>query len=395
MGRDEIHVVVIDDDYEDYLILKDLLSDVRGTRYRTEWISSSQEGLHRIRQQEADVYLLDYHLDSRTGLDILEEVNKENLRRPLILLTAQGDYSVDLAAMQKGASDYLSKTKLSSDLLERSIRYSIKRAQDQVQLEENQKLKLGKEVAELANKTKSEFLAYISHEIKNPLSTILGLSELSQDPETTEAERLHFAAVIHRSAKTLLNLVNDTLDLSRIESGKIEISRDPVLWRSLVHEVIESLKPKATSKGIALNFAAGENLPELILTDPHRFRQILINLLGNALKFTDTGFIDVDCDLDLKGNLVISVQDTGIGIAPEESRHLFTPYGQANSKIHQKYGGTGMGLSISKKLAQALGGDLVLTQSTPGAGSTFTWSLIQEPESALKNQLSGSDSPRV
>jgi signal transduction histidine kinase len=386
-------VAIIDDDYDDFLMIRDLLTDVEGTEYQTQWISNSAKALEVLRQQSADVYLIDYRLDAKTGLDVLEELGKENLKKPVIFLTAQGDRAIDLAAMKKGAADYLSKLNLTSDVLERSIRYSTKRMQDQEQLKETQKLKVAKEAAELANRAKSEFLAHMSHEIRTPLAAILGFAELSLESETSEAEKIEYITIIKRSAGQLLELLNHTLEISKIESGNIHISPRTFFWRPLVYEVMELLNPKVTAKGITLNCQINSKIPAALRSDPLRFRQILTNLIGNAVKFTDHGEINIVCDVIFNaasplGELSIKIKDTGIGMSLEEQTRLFQPYEQASRQSGLKYGGTGLGLDISKKLARAVGGELLLSRSEKGIGSEFSWTLsrcfVTESQSAAK-----------
>ena len=244
-----------------------------------------------------------------------------------------------------------------------------------------EKLKIEKEAAEIASHTKSQFLANMSHEIRTPLGAILGFAELALDPAKSEKEKTEFVGTIKRNGEHLLDLINDILDLSMVESGNIKIVSEDFLWRSVVNDVIQLLKPKAIAKAIALNYRIDDKSAEFFKSDSHRFRQILMNLIGNAIKFTNSGKIDISCEAKLDtnnsiSNLIVSVQDTGIGISADEQKTLFQPFIQANPKLTRKYGGTGLGLDLSRKFARAIGGDIVITQSTLGIGSVFTLTLL-------------------
>lgn len=255
-----------------------------------------------------------------------------------------------------------------------AVRYDI----TEKKLAEN--LKIEKEAAEIASHAKSQFLANMSHEIRTPLGAILGFAELALDPSKSEKEKTEFVGTIKRNGEHLLELVNDILDLSMVESGNIKIVSEDFLWRSVVNDVIQLLKPKAITKGIALNYCIDDKSAEFFKSDSHRFRQILVNLVGNAIKFTDSGKIGISCKVKLDTNnstynLIVSVQDTGIGISAEEQKKLFQPFEQANPNLTRTYGGTGLGLDLSRKFARAIGGDIVIIQSTPGIGSVFTLTL--------------------
>lgn len=225
---------------------------------------------------------------------------------------------------------------------------------------------------ESANLAKSSFLANISHELRTPLGAVLGYANLLQEKNASPSERLLFAQIIERNGQQLARLVDDLLDLSKVEAGRIELEKIPVELSEILAEVLNLLNISARKKSISLHVTFSELVPESILTDPVRFKQILTNIIGNAVKFTDRGAVDVRVRYsDLLG-IQISVKDTGRGIAYNELDKLFKPFSQADASMTRKYGGTGLGLNFSRELARLLGGDLQLTWSKPGEGSEFT-----------------------
>jgi two-component system CheB/CheR fusion protein len=231
--------------------------------------------------------------------------------------------------------------------------------------------------AEEASSAKSNFLANISHEIRTPLSAITGFSELLSDSLAAKGEAGEYAAAIHRNVTYLRQLLDDVLDMSKIEAGKLSIDKSPINVRRLVSDVIAMTRPKADAKGIKVDFSVAQSAPELIVSDPIRLKQILINLLDNSVKFTEAGRVEITIDAsDFAGalsgkQLSFSVKDTGIGISEQEKARLFEPFSQADPSITRRYGGTGLGLVLSRKLALLLGGDLFLKQSSAGQGSEF------------------------
>ena len=230
-----------------------------------------------------------------------------------------------------------------------------------------------KEAAEAASRAKSEFLANMSHEIRTPITAIIGFADLLLTPSQTSSDRADCIQIVRRNAKSLLELINDILDLSKIEAGQMTSEKIDCDLPQLMSDLLSTMKPRAAEK--ALNFSVDFNgkIPRGIQTDAMKFRQILVNLLGNAIKFTEKGsvLVRVSWRPGEKSNLLrVEVTDTGIGITPEQSNRLFQPFTQADESTTRRFGGTGLGLTISRRLARLLGGDITL-QSEPGVGSTF------------------------
>lgn len=245
-----------------------------------------------------------------------------------------------------------------------------------------------------ANAAKTRFLANVSHEIRTPLNGILGMaSELSESP--LNADQAKCLRVIEQSGTVLLGTINDVLDLSRIEAGRLATENHPFVLRDLVEAACALYSARAREKSLALKLHVQENLPPVLMGDEMRIRQILHNLVANAVKFTATGGVTIRVRSDLEGSrLVIAVQDTGPGIEREAQARIFEPFLQADSSVTRQHGGSGLGLSISRQLCQAMGGDLSVV-SRPGHGATFFCDLPLQTASAEQVREAHSTPPPV
>jgi signal transduction histidine kinase/CheY-like chemotaxis protein len=234
-------------------------------------------------------------------------------------------------------------------------------------------LRCAKEQAEEASRAKDLFLSHMSHEIRTPLTAILGFAELLADPDTPPDDLRRHARTVHSNAEHLLSLVNDILDFSKIEAGKMHPEFVACNPADIVRQLDAIFAPQARRKGVAFEIETDPDFPHASLTDPTRLRQILFNLVGNAVKFTDSGTIRIRAAL--RGDrLEFAVHDTGVGMTPEQLGRVFKPFTQADASTTRRFGGTGLGLSISHRLAELLGGS-IRVESTPGRGSCFTLSL--------------------
>jgi PAS domain S-box-containing protein len=266
-------------------------------------------------------------------------------------------------------------SELASDL---AIGLSVLRLRRSRELAEEQLLQ-AKVAAEAANLAKSAFLANMSHEIRTPLGAIMGFSDLVIDPEVDSSEKKNYVAAIQRNGELLANIVNDILDLSKVEAGKLEVQSQEVLLSEVLQDTHTLLNLQAKAKGIDLIITVDDNVSDFLNTDQLRLRQVLLNVIGNAIKFTIMGSVQVSVfeQISVGGRnlLHFAVKDTGRGIPSDQIGKLFSPFFQADDSSKRKYGGTGLGLVLSKRLSNLLGGDTVLTQSELGSGSTFTISI--------------------
>lgn len=251
-----------------------------------------------------------------------------------------------------------------------------------------------KQAADEANRMKSQFLANVSHEIRTPLGAIVGFSDLLVRKKVTETERLEYAGAIQRNGKLLSSLINELLDLSKVEAGKLEVESVEFDLPDFLRDVTNTCNQMAKQKRLKLISVCKTALPEAIVSDPTRIKQILLNLVGNAIKFCDKGSVTIDIDelnsseASNPDHLIFTIIDTGIGIPKEKHSKLFQEFSQADPSTTRRFGGTGLGLVLSRKLARALGGDVNLVESEPGRGSKFQFMLpliVRREEQVITN----------
>jgi signal transduction histidine kinase len=234
------------------------------------------------------------------------------------------------------------------------------------------------ETAQEADRIKSSFLATMSHELRTPLNSIIGFTRILLQGlvGTLNNEQAKQLGMVQDSARHLLNLINDVLDISKIEAGQLEITREPFDLPTTIESVIETIRPLADKKGLAINSEIGSEARQNV-SDRRRFEQVLINLIDNAIKFTEQGEVRIECRV-VNGHILTRVRDTGIGIQPGDVKTLFQPFKQIDAGNSRQHDGTGLGLSICKKLVELLGGE-IWAESEWGGGSTFSFSLPSHP----------------
>jgi signal transduction histidine kinase len=403
MIKKEVKILMIDDDKEDFIIVRDIIRDISQQKYIIDWRGSYEEGMKSISEKNHDIYLIDYKLGPKTGLELIKKAIENGCESPLIILTGVNNFDIDNQAMNAGASDYLVKDTLSCQSLGSSIRYAIsnnnhkkemlelntaleKRVKSRtVILEETlNKLEISqnelieaKNKAEKASHAKTDFLSSMSHEIRTPLNAIIGFTNVVLDSDLNKDQKKYLDA-IKTSGDVLMVLINDILDLAKVEEGKMTFNCNPFKLSSSISEILQIFGSKMDETKLKLIENFDSSIPEVLIGDSVRLNQIIINLVGNAFKFTKKGEITVGVKMldEVKEyvNLEFYVKDTGIGISENNQQTIFDKFQQATFNTSNFNIGSGLGLTIAKKLIEMQGGSIKVN-SKIDVGSTFSFTL--------------------
>ncbi len=365
MEQEALTLLLVEDDPGDARLIRELLTESGADNYHLLYADTLADGLAWLNRGEIDVVLQDLTLPDGHGLDCVRRVRRHAGRVPLVVLTSLNDEKLALQAVQEGAQDYLVKGTINGHALGRCLRYAIERERLKSEL------KAARDEAVEAVRLKSEFLANVSHELRTPLTAILGFSALlRRNPHgTCDVRQLRQLELIHENGTHLLAVINDLLDLSKIEAGRVSITVEEIDPAAAVTQAVETLLPLAEERDIDLEVVVHSNLPTLF-TDPLRLQQILLNLGGNAIKFTREGRVTFTVAEGPEG-LAYVVHDTGIGIPAAALPTIFDKFRQADGSSTREHEGTGLGLSVSRSLAHLLGGEIKVVSGV-GEGSTFT-----------------------
>ncbi len=358
-------VLIVDDVQLNLDLMKDILSE---QGYMIATAKNGKSAIAKARAHRFDLILLDIILPDIDGFEVYENLksNQQTQAIPIIFLTAKKEKDSIIKGFQLGAVDYIPKPFSKEELVARvNLHLTLRKTQEE--------LIHSKEMAEAATKAKAIFLANMSHEIRTPMNGIVGMVDIMKGTPLSKEQR-DFLEIIEISGENLLMIINDVLDFSKIEAGQITFESIRFKLGDEVGEVIKLLKYKADQKGLELSFNIAPHVPEILVGDPLRLKQVLINLCNNSIKFTSDGFVKIHVDVvsssENKIRLKFEVQDSGIGISHENQLKLFKSFSQADTSTTRKFGGTGLGLAISKNLVQLMNGEIGI-KSKEGEGAIF------------------------
>lgn len=369
MDGKHIKILLVEDNPGDARLIEEYLSESKYSKFECIWVQRLEEALETWADIRPDVVLLDLSLPGSRGFETFAKAYAEISDRPIVVLTGLDDELLAVKTVDEGAQDYLVKGHVDASLLERVVRYAMGRHKIQRELRE------ARDAAEAASRAKSAFLRNMSHELKTPLTAILGYAELllHEVAGPLNDQQKKASESIHRSGKHLMSLISDLLDLAKVEVGKVQVDLGPVDLRQVIDWSLPMVSDRAMKNKVELSAEISDGLSH-VLANERAVRQVMLNLLTNAIKFSPEGG-EVSITTRTDGDqVIVDVADTGLGISPDEIEKVFDPFERSEREDSRRIEGTGLGLPLVKGLLVAMGGTIEAT-SVLGTGSCFTFTL--------------------
>ncbi|MEH2266187.1 ATP-binding response regulator [Nostoc sp.] len=380
-----LKILVVDDDEVDRMAVRSALTEA-GVQMELSEVSDSNDAFSALSTTAYDCVFLDYRLPLQDGLTLIQQLRYSEIQVPLVILTGQGDEQITGELIKAGATDYLSKSRISPENLAQVLRSAIRiyRAEMQATLakeeliRKNQELERQQQHIQMQNfklletsRLKSHFLATMSHELRTPMNAIIGFSQILLRPKFGQLthQQADMVERILNNGKHLLMLLNEVLDFSKLEVGRLDLKAEIFDVSKIVNQAVNEMRSLADAKNVSL-LVQNDLQNSSVFNDPVRIKQILVNLLSNAIKFTESGEIWVEVKELPEKRVAIIVRDTGIGIASRDFKRIFEAFRQVDQTITRKYQGTGLGLAIVDSLVRMMGGKIFL-ESKVGMGSIF------------------------
>ncbi|HDP16331.1 MAG TPA: hybrid sensor histidine kinase/response regulator [Candidatus Omnitrophica bacterium] len=379
MEKEKLKILLVEDNPTDALIVKKKLQRDSSFDYDITHAVSGEDGMSVLEKEKFDIILLDYNLPKKSGMETLQEIKKRDIKMPVVMITGQGDEAVAVRFMKEGAADYIPKREGYEDSVPLMIRKTVmeyraglekERFRKEIALKKDELEKTNQKLMEL-DRMKSDFVANVVHELRTPLAIIKGNVDNLVKGYAGEiaAKQKEILEDIFKVSERLARLVNNLLDLAKIESGAMKLEKENLDIVGLASEVLEGFEKLAKDKGMAINNEF--STPSIIVNaDRDKLTQVFVNFLGNAVKFTDKGSVTVRI-IDLQDEVQVEIRDTGPGISKEEIDKIFDKFVRI---VAERKEGTGLGLPIAKDIITLHKGR-VRVESTPGKGSTFIFNL--------------------
>ena len=380
MRQETPTILIIDDMKQNIQVLGSILE-----KYGIDIVatSSGRQGIELAGRMSVDLILLDIMMPDMDGIEVCTKLKSEKKTKdiPVIFITAKSETDDIVLGFEAGGVDYITKPIREKEMIARiSTHLELKRHRDHLEELVNMKtieLERAKIAAEEANEAKTRFLTNVHHEMLTPMNGIIGMNELLLETDL-DSEQMDYVKTVEASSNSLLTIVNDVLHFTEAVHGHPHLELAPFEIRSIINDICNVLMIRAREKNIFLKSSVAQAVPELMIGDARRLRQVLLNICGNGLKFTEKGGVIIDVSLEKEttnhAHLTVSVTDTGIGIREDEKKMIFQPFSQVDESLTRKYGGIGLGLANAQQLIGMMGSELEV-ESVYGQGSRFYFSL--------------------